>query len=293
MRETNHLIGQVPRLKPAEFNRIRELAFRKFGLDLKPGKEELVSARLGKKLREGGYRSFREYYDAIESDKTGESLIGLIDALTTNYTMFFREPDHFDFLRSGIVPALRSRPEIRIWCAAAATGEEPYSLAFCLLESLGMAHLKKIHVLATDISTRALATAERGIYPAERFEPLPKAIRQRYLLQGKASADGLYKIRPEIRDRVEFRRLNLIERISHRARFPVIFCRNVMIYFNQETRKHVLNQLIEWLEPGGYLFVGHSESLNSREYPLEYVRPAVYRKSEQYNWRMGRKREKE
>ena len=289
MLETSTLTPPMPRLSPREFQKIRELARQKFGLDLKPGKEELVSSRLGKKLREGGFRSFQEYYDAVQRDATGESLIALIDALTTNYTMFFREADHFDFLRSKVLPGLRSRGEIRIWCAAAATGEEPYSLAITLFETLGMAHAHQIHVLATDISTRALAAAEQGVYPAERFAQLPTAVRRRYLLQGRATAEGFYKMRPEVRQRVEFRRLNLVEPIRHRAPFPVIFCRNVMIYFGQETRQDVVRRMIEWLEPGGYLFVGHSESLSGKEYALEYVQPAVYRKPADSRWRIGRR----
>jgi chemotaxis protein methyltransferase CheR len=279
----------VPALCPGEFDKIRRLAFDKFGLDLKPGKEELVLSRLGRRLRDGGYRSFSEYYEHVVNDQTGESLIALIDSLATNYTSFFREAGHFEFLQSRVLPALRHRPEISMWCAAAATGEEPYSLVFTLLESLGMKNAKRIRILATDISMRALEIAERGIYPTQRFERVPCALRQRYLLRGHGTAEGFCRIRPELRQRIEFRRLNLIEPFTQPDRFPVIFCRNVMIYFNQETKRDVVARLLELLEPGGYLFVGHAESLGARDFPLDYVQPAVYRKRCPGKRRPGRK----
>ena len=136
-----------------------------------------------------------------------------------------------------------------------------------------------MRILATDISTRALRAAERGIYPAERFSQMPKAMVCRYLLRGQGAAAGYFRVRPEIRARVEFRRLNLVEEFRHEAPFPVIFCRNVMIYFNQETRRDVVARLIDSLEPGGYLIVGHAESLGNRGFALDYVQPAVYRKA--------------
>jgi chemotaxis protein methyltransferase CheR len=277
------------KLRREEFNKIRGLAEERFGLDLKPGKEELVLARLGRVLRDGGFTSFDDYYQYVVRDQTGDSLTTLIDALTTNFTSFFRGADHFDFLKTKIVPALRKRPKARLWCAAAATGEEPFSIVFTLLEAAGMAAASKVQVVATDISTRALAVAKRGVYADDRFAGVPEAVRRRYLLRGHEAAEGYYKVRPEIQRCVEFRRLNLIEKISHPESFPVIFCRNVMIYFNQETRHNVVNQLIDWLEPGGYLFVGHSESLNSRDFALDYVQPAIYQKPADSVWRRRQK----
>ncbi len=291
MSDLTSLPGALPALRANEFDKIRQLAAERFGLELKPGKEELVYSRLGKKLREGGFASFGDYYRHVVEDRTGESLVALIDALTTNFTSFFREADHFDFLRAKILPELRQRKEIRIWCAAAASGEEPYSIVFTLLEAFGMQARSKIKLLATDISTRALSVAERGVYPEERFAGVPQAVRQRYLLRGHGDAEGYYKVRPDVRACVEFRRLNLIEPMRHPEMFPVIFCRNVMIYFSPETRRHVVSQLLEWLEPGGHLIVGHAESLGAKEFPLEYVRPAVYRKRLDGRWRNNRRRD--
>jgi len=261
-----------------EFQQIRQLAYEKFGLDLKDGKEELVSARLGKKIRDANFRSFRQYVEHVLSDETGEALISMIDALTTNFTSFFREQAHFQFLRRNVLPSLRTRQRIEIWSAACSTGEEPYSLAFSLLDELAGATRPSISILATDISTRALNTARKAIYPAVRFEGLPAHWLRKYLLRGQGKWQGCYKVKPEVRNLVEFRRLNLIEPISHQRRFAVIFCRNVMIYFDKPTQEIVVNKLVEWLEPGGYLFIGHSESLTGVHHPLQYVQPAAYEK---------------
>jgi chemotaxis protein methyltransferase CheR len=266
-------------LETDEFQEIQRLAYQRFGLDLKPGKEELVSARLGKTIREGGFKSYREYLDFVIADRTGEALIGLIDALTTNFTGFFREQAHFDFVRAVVLPALRVRDAIDIWCAACSTGEEPYSLAFTLLDEPGGSR-PAFRILATDISTRALDTARAAVYPAERFEHLSTAWLRKYLLRGEGKWQGHYRVKPEIRRMVEFERINLIEPISHTRRFSLIFCRNVMIYFDKPTQEAVVNKLAEWLEPGGHLFVGHAESLMGVRHGLEYVRPAVYAKPE-------------
>lgn len=265
-------------LAPYEFEKIRKLAYEKFGLDLKGGKEELVSARLGKKIREGKFRSFKEYFDHVMGDKTGESLIAMIDALTTNFTSFFREAAHFEFLRKEVLPGLRARPSIDLWCAAASTGEEPYSLAFTMLDVLGDGAAHKIHILATDISTRVLEAASRGVYPAERFQGLEENYLRRHVLKGRGKSEGMYKVRPEVRKLIEYRRLNLIEPIKHDRLYPVIFCRNVMIYFDKPTQEKVVCKLSEWLEPGGHLFIGHSESLTGVSHGLRYVRPALYQK---------------
>jgi len=265
----------TPVLSKRDFSKIRTLVYERAGIDLREGKETLVSARLGKKLRESGCRTYAEFLNSVDSDKTGEALIALIDALSTNYTFFFREADHFHFLRDSVLPGLVSRERVEIWCAAAATGEEPYTLAMLLVEACGASGNR---VVATDISTRALEEARRGVYPADRFEGVPKALLHKYWLRGERGSAGYYKAKPELTRAVEFARLNLIEPYTLSAPFPVIFCRNVMIYFDKPTQEKVVRQLSEWLEPGGYLFVGHAESLNGVRHSLQYVAPAVYRK---------------
>lgn len=262
-------------LKPAEFEQIRRLAYDEFGLDLKSGKEELVSARLGKLMRRGSFRSFTSYYDHVVADRTGEALIEMIDALTTNHTSFLREPAHFEFLEAAARTEFRGKGVLRIWSAACSTGEEPYSIAFYLMNAGLGPH--DFRILATDISTRALAKAQRAVYPAERFDQVPQPWRQRFLLRGDGDWKGWFKIKPEVPSTIEFRRLNLVEPFPGRDTYHVIFCRNVMMYFDRKTQADLVNRLAGCLDPGGYLFVGHSESLSGVEHPLAYCRPAIYR----------------
>jgi len=251
------------------------LARDRFGLSLQDGKEHLVAARLSKIVHGSSFRSFREYYRHVVEDATGRALAEMIDALTTNYTSFFREPEHFRYLREQIVPAWAGREPVEVWSAACSTGEEPYSIAVCLLEALQGRDFK---VRATDISNRALKTAQAATYPAERFGEFHPGLLHRYLLRGQGRREGWYRFTGEVTSRVSFERLNLIERFPRDGTFALIFCRNVMIYFDRSTQSDLVNRLALCLEPGGYLFIGHSESLSGVECPLEYVQPAIYRR---------------
>jgi len=257
-----------------EFEQFRQLAHTAFGLDLKPGKEELVTARLRRLVRSGGFSSYRDYYRHILKDSTGEALAGMIDALATNHTSFLREPDHFDFLRQKVVPMLAERDSIEIWSAACSTGEEVWSLA-CLLNDAWPS--KKIRICATDISRKALHLASQACYSAERCRGVPAAWLSRYFTL-EPGPPRAHRVAPHIRSQVSFRRLNLLETYGWPRPFPVIFCRNVMIYFDQSTQEQVVRQLTEYLEPGGFLLVGHAESLTRVSHSLEYVRPAVYQR---------------
>ena len=272
--------AEISPLSAHDFEQFRKLAYDKVGIDLRPGKEQLVSARLGKKMRELHIRSYKDYYQHVQDDKSGEALIAMIDALTTNHTSFFREAVHFEFLRQTILPAIRKRDRISVWCAASSTGEEPYSIAFSILEELGMEALPKLRILATDISTRVLGIAKKGAYSAERFRDFPVQQLRRYLLRGDGQWANWYLVRKEIRAAIAFERLNLMEQFSHASSFPVIFCRNVMIYFDRPTQESLVRRMAEFLEPGGYLLIGHAESLNGIDHCLQYVHPAVYRKPE-------------
>jgi chemotaxis protein methyltransferase CheR len=265
---------EVRPLAPREFEQIRRLAYRTFGLDLKPGKEELVSARLRRLVCGGGFHSFDDYYRSVVGDPTGAGLAAMIDALATNHTAFLREPEHFEFLRLSVLPQLARRDQVEIWTAACSSGEELWTLAMVLNESLPF---RKLRICGSDISRKALSFAERGVYPVERCHGLPAAWLSRYFV-----ADGRpprsWAVSPSLRAMAAFRRINLVESYSWGRRFPVIFCRNVMIYFDGPTQEHVIRQLEACLEPGGYLFVGHAESLTRVSHSLEYVQPAVYRK---------------
>jgi chemotaxis protein methyltransferase CheR len=261
-------------LTAPEFDQIRSLAHKTFGLDLKPGKEELVSARLRRLVRECGFQSFQAYYRHIVADETGVALAGMIDALTTNHTAFLREPEHFEFLRAEILPRLGANSPLEIWCAACSTGEEVWTLAFLLNDALPA---RRVQIFGTDISNRTLRFAERAVYPIDRCQGVPRAWLDRYM-EVVDSPPTAYRVSGAVRAQAGFRRVNLVEPLSWQKRFPIIFCRNVMIYFDAATQEKVVRQLTAVLEPGGYLFVGHAESLTRIPHSLEYVRPAVYRK---------------
>jgi chemotaxis protein methyltransferase CheR len=280
MNETPYSDGAGVTLKAGEFRLISQLAHERFGLDLKGGKEALVTARLGKWLRKGGFKSFDEYYRHVLADTTGDALVGLIDSLTTNHTSFLREKAHFEFLTRAANEEFKTIGTLEIWSAACSSGEEPYTIAMCLSDTLSRAPGKErnFQILATDISTRVLGLAKRGVYEAERFKDLPDPWRKAYLLRGDGDCKGLFKFKPGIRGRISFERLNLIQPFPHRRLFHVIFCRNVMMYFDRGTQQDIVKRLGACLEPGGYLFVGHSESLTGVEHELQYVRPATYRK---------------
>lgn len=276
---------EVPRLRASEFQEICQLAKQRFGLDLRPGKEELVSARLAKGMRQGRFRSFREYLDAVESDSTGQSLVALINALTTNHTSFYREPDHFRYMAREILPRFRPGLSLRLWSAACSTGEEPYSAACVVaqhwnppLQLRPVIDLRGLSIRATDISTKVLDTAKAAMYPTASLAPAPPEWMKAYF--ERPNDDGLVKVKPELRAVVDFRRLNLIERIPFTDTFHLIFCRNVMIYFDKPTQQDLVQRLTGHLLPGGYLFVGHSESLAGVKHSLTYIRPAIYRKDD-------------
>jgi chemotaxis protein methyltransferase CheR len=266
-------------LSARDFDQFRTLAHQKFGLDLPDGKQQLVASRLGKKMRELNLTSFNAYYQHVVEDRTGEALTAMIDALTTNHTSFFRESAHFDFLRRTVLPSLRSRSSLPFWSAACSSGEEPYSIAFSLFDELGPESLSRLRIVATDISTRVLGLAQAAVYPAERFRGVSPDQLRRYVLKGEGKYRDSFLVKRQFRETIEFRRLNLMEDLSNLGPFPVIFCRNVMIYFDRATQQDLVNRLAGRLEPGGYLFIGHAESLGGIDQPLEYVRPAVYRKS--------------
>lgn len=269
--------SQIPPLTAHEFARIQRLAYENFGLCLKEGKQNLVIARLARELRRLRLRSFDEYLAYVESDPSGEAMSDLANALTTNFTSFMREPVHFEFLRTEFVSRMpQPRGRIGIWCAACSTGEEAYSILFTLLEVLGTG--ADVHVMATDISTRALRVASEGVYEAEGLQTLPQGWPQKYFLRGKGSREGLYRVKPEFRERVHFARFNLITSRLPATSFPAIFCRNVAIYFDKPTQSAVVQRLGSVLLPGGYLFIGHSESLTGIDHEFEYVKPALYRK---------------
>lgn len=262
-------------LKPSEFQKISDLVYRTCGISLKQGKEALVRARLMKRLRSLGIQRVDEYLDYLENDPHGREMGCLIDVMTTNKTSFFRESDHFAFLRETVLPAL-SGPRLRVWSAACSSGEEPYTLAMVLREHLEGVDRRDVRILATDISRRMLEKAGRGVYPREAADEVTLPAYRKYFTP--LGRSGEVRVTAEVRSLVQFAYLNLLEPWPMKGRFHVIFCRNVMIYFDRPTQQELINRFYGVLDEGGYLFVGHSEGLSAITHRFHYVRPAVYRK---------------
>jgi chemotaxis protein methyltransferase CheR len=271
----------TPHLSSVDFNYICKIAYQYSGLDIRPGKEGLVQSRLTKLMRQLEIDSFKEYCRYLERDLEGPALRSMIDCLTTNHTSFFREEQHFHFLTSAIMPTLEERQQIDVWSAACSTGEEPYSLAFALLEYFKERGKKvpEIRILASDISNRALTIARRGVYAVEKLSKVPQAIVHEYMLRGSGDSEGLLRVKPKVRELVQFRRLNLMDDFDDVGEYPLILCRNAMIYFDESTQEKVIARFYQRLESGGYFFVGHSESLNRIRQPMSYICPATYRRS--------------
>ncbi|MBI5688848.1 MAG: protein-glutamate O-methyltransferase [Verrucomicrobia bacterium] len=269
-------------MRDSEFDFIRELVYEHSRISLGRDKRELVSARLGKRLRATNAPDVASYCRLLQSPNAGDELGHLIDAISTNHTFFFRENAHFDFLRATIVPEMtaRARSErwtrFNVWSAACSSGEEPYSIAMTLAAALPSSPW---HIAATDISRRILARATAAIYPADSVERLAPEVIRTYFQRGFGPQEGLYRIKQELRQNVSFQHLNLLEgEPPFREPFQVIFCRNVMIYFDRATQEELISRLSRHLVPGGYLLVGHSESLSHIRHALRMLRPATYQK---------------
>jgi chemotaxis protein methyltransferase CheR len=269
-------------MEPETFKAFQEIAYAKAGIFLRQGKAALVQARLAKRLRELGLSTEKEYLARLKADDGGEEVVLFLDAISTNFTKFFREPDHFDSLREHI-QARRSAGQrrFRLWSAACSSGEEPYTVAMVVDPLLEGCDWK---ILATDISTRVLTHAAEGVYNDEEVEPISLALRSRYLEAGPPEGDGTprYTVKAKLRDRVVFRRLNLAARpYTMSGPLDAIFCRNVMIYFDRPMREGLVGEFERLLRPGAPLYVGHSETLNGITMRLKAERPSVYRQPEE------------
>ncbi len=247
------------------------------GINLQPGKENLVRNRLSKRMRALGLRTFQEYFRYVEEDRTGRELSELVDALATNKTSFFREPEHFDFLRHSVLPELRQRGlPLRFWSAGCSSGEEPYTLAMVLSEELPEPETQRVRILATDISRKMLARAREGTYDESAVRPIPPLLLRKYLERVGTRPPYRYRVNDRLLNMVRLARLNLFDPWPMKRRFTVIFCRNVMIYFDKPSQQQLIQRFWDILAPGGYLFIGHSESLAGLSHGFRYLRPAVY-----------------
>jgi chemotaxis protein methyltransferase CheR len=277
----NMLLAQAaPEMTEAEYHKLSQLIYSVSGISLKESKQALLTSRLAGVLQQSGRKNFTEYYNSLVSDPTGAAVAALVDRITTNHTYFMREPAHFHYFQDTVLPYLKkvvTDRDLRVWSAACSSGEEPYTLAMILDEFLDADKSRwDSRVLATDLSEKVLKDAARGAYAAERIEPLPPLWKQKYLTR---LPGGNFEVAERIRKEVIFRRFNLIDPVyPFKKKFHVIFCRNVMIYFDAETRVSIINKLYDMTEPGGYLFIGHSEAIDRTKSKYMYVMPAVYRK---------------
>lgn len=265
-----------PAITNQEFSRFQALIYKIAGIQLSDAKKVLVVGRLTRRLKYYGMSNFSQYYQLVTSREEGGELQTMVDLLTTNETYFFREPKHFEFLAGELLPKVKPGAPYAIWSAACSSGEEPYTLAMVLAEKLGMN--APWQITASDISTAVLARAQTGHYPMERTEGIPQDYLRKYCLKGVRSEAGTLLINRALRERVNFRQINLTTPLPDIGPFDVIFLRNVMIYFDMETKRQVVANLMTKLKPGGHFIVGHSESLNGITDKLLTVKPTIYRK---------------
>lgn len=278
------------RLSDRDFKRLGQLIESEYGIKMPPTKRELLEARLRKRLKALGIPTYKEYCDYVLSEPgMNNEIVHMMDVVTTNKTDFFRGPDHFQFLVKNVLPEMISlkgagiNKDLMVWSAGCSTGEEPYTLAMVMSEFQSRVpglHLR-FTILGTDLSTEVLATAARAVYPEEKVIPVPTALKHKYLMRSKDHLKKLVRVVPELRSHVKFRRLNLLEDdFGMREPIHIVFFRNVMIYFNRATQKAILTRMTACMCPGGYIFIGHSETLSGLDLPLFQVAPTVYRKPE-------------
>jgi len=281
--ESDHDIT-VKEMTDAQFSRLGEFIHEQCGIKMPLSKKTMLQTRLHKRLRLLNLMTYDEYADYVFSPKGAEEeLYHMIDAVTTNKTDFFREPKHFDFLRSRVLDNARGNDDgsrshhMKVWSAGCSTGEEPYTLSIVLAEYALTDPSFNFTIMGTDISTRVLQHASTAVYSVEKIEPIPIPLRKKYLLKSKDKP--LVRICPELRSRVSFMRLNFMD--DHYAISGImnaIFCRNVIIYFDRKTQEAILGRICRHLQPGGYLFMGHSETLSGMDLPLQLVTSSIYRK---------------
>ena len=257
---------------------IADLIYDRCRIRLHDGKDALIKARLGKRIRKHGFPGLVEYCDFLRTRADEGELTNVVDALTTNFTNFLREADHFPFLVEQALPSLlrEGKKKFHVWSAASSSGEEPYTLGFYLFEHYPPLAGWDWQITASDISTKVLDKARQAVYPEERVETVPREWVRKYFQRGTGAWEGHYRVKRSITERVTFRQINLVENYGHSQPFQVIFCRNVMIYFDRATQEQLVKQMCRFLVPAGYLFIGHSESLNGLDIPLRCLRPSIY-----------------
>ncbi|GMR19456.1 MAG: protein-glutamate O-methyltransferase [Gammaproteobacteria bacterium] len=274
--DSTEMAGLVFSISNDEFFRIRDYLQEQVGIQLTLAKKQMVASRLGKRLRHYRLSSYGDYFQQTINGTLANERQAMLDLLTTNETYLFREPAHFEFLREGILARWKLGRQFRAWSAACSSGEEPYSLAMVVADSLGETPWE---IMGSDVSTRVLAAARKGHYSRERTQYIPKAYLQQYCLKGVRSQSGTLLIDKRLRQRMQFRHINLNTPLSEDlGQFDVIFLRNVLIYFDAPTRQEIVKRLLSRLRPGGHFFVSHTETITGISNQLEPAAPSVYRK---------------
>ena len=270
----------MAKMTDEEYLRIARFLKGRYGIDMSR-KKEIISGRLENYIRANGWNTYTEYMNAVEKDNTGSLEKKLVNLLSTNHTYFMREPEHFTYLRQVVLPQIKvqeaRKKDLCIWCGASSTGQEPYMLAMLLKDYFGLEHSQwDTKVLATDISTEVLRHASAGIYDKEQIEPLPDTWKRRFL---KAMDGGeRYEIAKEIKDEVLFRQFNLMDPFPFKRKMHIVFLRNVMIYFDKPTKQELIRKVYEVMEPGGYLFIGRTETIDRSDVPFQLIQPSIFRK---------------
>lgn len=265
-----------------DFRYLKELIYKEAGIHLTDAKRCLVQTRIGKLMRKNGIDGYKHLFNLLESETTGKTLELVLDSISTNHTFFFREDAHFSFLAEQIVPTLvkqHQNKHIKIWSAACSSGEEPYSIAITMIDALVAFPGVSFSVFSSDISVTVLDKARKGIYPYEEIQSLPDNVKRKYFQRGKSDFSDLVKVKDSVREKVTFARHNLLENLQSGENFDIIFCRNVMIYFDNPTKEKIVSLLSKRLNPNGYFINGHSESLSAIKHDLSMVRPTIYRRT--------------
>ncbi|MBI9110168.1 protein-glutamate O-methyltransferase CheR [Maridesulfovibrio ferrireducens] len=281
MKDTDEAVSITPKMKDTDFKKFSNLIKSEFGIKMPLSKKTMLEARLQKRLRALGMISHSEYCNFLFSPGGLEKeLTSLIDVVTTNTTDFFREPKHFELLLTTVLPELtrRSSAPVKIWSAGCSSGEEPYTLGIVLSEFAEKNPDFNFSILATDISNEILNKAINAVYPMSKVDVIPMGMKKKYLLKSKNKANQLVRIAPEVRRKVEFRRLNFMESFPFKDEKDIIFCRNVVIYFDRATQYTLFSKFCAKLSKGGFLFIGHSESISGMELPVRQIAPTVYQK---------------
>jgi len=258
-----------------EFKRFKTFIYDHAGIDLAPAKQVMVSSRLNRRLNYYQLTTYTEYFELVMNPENKQEFQEMVDLLTTNETYFFREPKHFEFLKQEILKKWKGQ-DFRLWSAASSSGEEAYSIAMMLAENLAG---RQWQILGTDLSTKVLTKAAQAVYMMDRIELLDQSLMRKYCLKGVRTQENTFRISDKLRERVRFKQLNLMKPLPPKiGKFDVIFLRNVLIYFDNETKKQVVERIISALKPGGYFFISHSETLSRITDKLEMVQPSIYMK---------------